>query len=65
MNSKAQDEPAPRLVSMNVAARDLNISERHARKLASTGFLKIVALGRRRLVERGSIDALINRGGTQ
>jgi excisionase family DNA binding protein len=60
----APNEQGPRLMSTCAAARALAISERHLRTLAARGHLRLVRLGRRCLVERASIDALIARGGT-
>ena len=48
-------------MSTSAAARALGISERHLRGLASKGHVRVVRLGRRCLIERGSIDALIVR----
>lgn len=59
----AQNEPGPRLVSTTSAARALGISERHMRGLAGKGYVRVVRLGRRCLIDRESIDALIARGG--
>ena len=63
-NEGVKSEPGPRLVSTSGAARALGISERHLRTLAGKGYVRVVRLGRRCLIERESIDALISRGGT-
>lgn len=53
----------PKLVTIRRAAELLAISERSAWRLASTGELTTVKLGRSTRVKVESIDRLIERGG--
>jgi len=51
------------LVDVQEAARTLCISPRYLRLLISRGAMPVVRIGRRVLVRRRDIDALIDRGG--
>jgi len=53
----------PRLFSLDEAARQLGgVSDRHLRNLAERGQLRLVKLGRRRLVPREELERLAREG---
>lgn len=63
MVTKGSSAPEPpRLMSIEDAAHLLAVSERHLRTLSRRGHLRLVALGRRRLVERSEVDRIIAEG---
>ena len=53
------------LLDVNEAATMLHISARYVRKLLSRGDLPVVRLGRRTLVRRADLEAVIARGGLE
>jgi len=53
------------LLDVNEAATMLHISVRYVRKLLARGDLPVVRLGRRTLVRRADLEAVIARGGLE
>lgn len=53
------------LLDVNEAATMLHVSVRYVRALLARGQLPVVKLGRRTLVRRADLEAVIARGGLQ
>jgi excisionase family DNA binding protein len=51
------------LVTVQEAAELLHVSVRYVRSLMARGKIPVVRLGRRTLIRRSDLDALIARGG--
>jgi len=53
------------LLDVNEAAAMLHISVRYVRALLARGAIPVVRLGRRTLVRRADLEAIIERGGLE
>jgi excisionase family DNA binding protein len=62
---EAADPIVRPLLDVNEAATMLHISVRYVRALLSRGDLPVVRLGRRTLVRRADLEAVIARGGLE
>jgi excisionase family DNA binding protein len=60
---ETQEKPLRPLLDVNETAETLHISVRYVRALLARGDLPVVRLGRRTLVRRADLEAVIARGG--
>jgi excisionase family DNA binding protein len=66
MHSNVSVVPAlPLLVTVDEVARSLRVSTRYVRSLLRRGAIPVVRLGRRTLVRRADMDAIVARGGLE
>lgn len=61
--SPVEHEQTSLLVGVSQAARLLQVSPRFVRLLLAQRRIPVVSLGRRRLIRRSDLDAIVNRGG--